>query len=233
MAAGRRTLEIPRPTQQVLANRDLEIGWVADEVDLFFVEIQGSAGFETTDHTKMTLNYASADGKKYRAIGTLLLQEGKIPAEKMSMQAIREYLRQATPEEVRRVLDYNESFVFFRIIDGGAHGCFDYEVTQHRSVALDQSVYPANAIGFLDVDRPAILPDGTIGTDGRISRIIFNQDTGGAIKGPGRVDLFWGSGVEEERLAGVMQTRGRLFLFVPKVRPSALFSAAVITNPLL
>jgi membrane-bound lytic murein transglycosylase A len=206
-------------TTGVLANRGLELGWVASEVDLFFIEIQGSASLVSLDQSRQTLNYEGANGRPYRAIGKLLVDEGRIPRDKISMQTIRQYLAEASAEEVRRVLDYNESFVFFRQIAGGARGCFDFEVTADRTVALDQSVFPANAIGFLDVERPSppaeekgFEPEST-----HIRRIIFNQDTGGAIKGPGRVDLFWGAGESAASHAGVMQTRGQLYLFMPKL----------------
>lgn len=192
------------------------IAWVKDEVDLFVIEVQGSGILKDTAGQRHTISYSEQNGHAYKAVGRLLIDENKIPKEKMSMNAIRGYLR-AHPAEVRRVLDYNPSFVFFRISDKGEiSGNINRPLTPGRSVATDHKVFPPALPLLLSVEKPSLDKDGNVTGSGRINRIVFNQDTGGAIRGPGRVDFYWGDGEEAEAMASIMQHEGRLLALVPK-----------------
>jgi membrane-bound lytic murein transglycosylase A len=198
-----------------LDGRGLEIAWVEDRVDLFFVEVQGSGAIRYPDGTELRIGYAGSNGRPYRSIGRLLIEEGRVPAERMSMQAIRAYLA-SNPHDVSRILDHNESYVFFRVLNSPPLGNLGVPVTGGRSIATDYRLFPPGALAFLETTRPAVDADGRVTEGAPLRRFVFNQDTGGAIRGAGRVDFFWGRGEEAERLAGPMQQRGRLFFLVPR-----------------
>lgn len=201
-----------------LAKRGLEIAWAKDPVDLFFVEIQGSGTLLLPDGKKKRIGYAGSNARPYRSIGSLLIGEGEIAPAQMSMQSLREWLA-ANPEERERVLGHNESYVFFRFLETGAVGSLGRPVTAERSIATDNSLFPPAALAFISTESP----HAVAGTDGSmqiawkpLDRFVLNQDTGGAIKGPGRVDVFWGQGPQATLSAGMMKQPGRLFFLVPK-----------------
>jgi membrane-bound lytic murein transglycosylase A len=201
--------------ENALAGRGLEIAWVEDRVDLFFVEIQGSGAIQFADGGELRIGYAGGNGRPYRAIGRLLIDEGHVPAERMSMQAIRTWLAE-NPSQVDRVLDYNPSVVFFRPLDTPPVGALGVPVTGGRSVATDLSLFPRGALAFLETTRPRLDSQGNVVPGEPLRRFVLNQDTGGAIRGPNRADFFWGRGAEAATLAGLMQQQGRLVLLVPR-----------------
>jgi membrane-bound lytic murein transglycosylase A len=197
--------------------RGREIAWARDPVELFFVEIQGSGALRLEGGGELRIGYAGANGRQYRSIGKLLIDEGRIPRERMSMQALREYLERH-PEEVERVLDHNESQVFFRVLDGPPVGSLGVPVTPGRSIATDHRLLPPGALGFLLTEIPTVGPDGATVAEGPLRRFVLNQDTGGAIRGAARADFFWGRGEEAARRAGLMNQPGRLYFLVPRDR---------------
>ncbi|MFL5346066.1 MAG: murein transglycosylase A [Hyalangium sp.] len=197
-----------------LSSQGLELAWAKDPVALFFVEVQGSGTLRLPDGTERRIGYAGSNGRPYRSIGSLLIQEGIIPREAMSMQALRAWLAANGPQ-CDRVLDYNESYVFFRYLEGSAVGSLGRPVTPGRSIATDSKLFPRGALAFLQTERPVALPDGTVQWQ-PLSRFVLNQDTGGAIKGAGHVDVFWGRGPEAELAAGLMKQKGRLVFLVPR-----------------
>jgi membrane-bound lytic murein transglycosylase A len=197
-----------------LEGRKLELAWAKDPVALFFVEVQGSGVLRLPDGTERRIGYAASNGRPYRSIGSLLIQEGLIPREAMSMQALRAWLA-ANPSQCNRVLDFNESFVFFRFLDTAAQGSLGRPVTPGRSIATDARLFPKGALAFIQTEYPVAVPGGTV--EWRpLSRFVLNQDTGGAIRGAGRVDVFWGRGPEAELAAGMMKQKGRLLFLVPR-----------------
>jgi membrane-bound lytic murein transglycosylase A len=201
-----------------LAGRGLELAWARDPVDVFFMEVQGSGTLRFPDGREQRVGYAGANGRAYRAIGRLLIDEGHVPREAMSMQAIREWLR-VHPAERQRVLQHNESYVFFRPLPGSPEGSLGRPLTPGRSVATDARLFPPGALAFLDTEQPERSPDGTVRWV-PLTRFVLNQDTGGAIRGPGRVDFFWGRGEGAAFAAGLMRQPGRLYFLVP--RPAAV-----------
>ena len=200
-------------TDPVLRGR--EIAWAKNEVDLFFLEVQGSGSLRYPDGMVRRIGYAGANGRAYRSIGKLLIDEGAIPRHRMSMQSLRTWLA-ANPDHVRRVLDFNQSVVFFRFLDGPPVGNLGFPVTPGRSVAVDQKLLPQGGFGFLVTDMPAPTADGGTVVEGPLTRFVLAQDTGGAIRGADRADFFWGPGLEAAGRAGVMKQPGRLFFFVPR-----------------
>jgi membrane-bound lytic murein transglycosylase A len=197
-----------------LSSQGLELAWAKDPVALFFVEVQGSGTLRLPDGSERRIGYAGSNGRPYRSIGSLLIQEGAITREAMSMQALRAWLAVNGPQ-CDRVLDFNESYVFFRFLEKSAVGSLGRPVTPGRSIATDAKLFPRGALAFLQTERPVALADGT--TEWKpLSRFVLNQDTGGAIKGAGRVDVFWGRGPEAELAAGLMKQKGRLLFLVPR-----------------
>jgi membrane-bound lytic murein transglycosylase A len=196
-----------------LEARGLELYWTRDPVDAFVLEIQGSGALRLPDGREVRVGYAAANGRPYRPIGRLLVDEGRLPRDAASLPAIRAWLADH-PEERDRVLRYNESYVFFRRLDGPPVGHLGVPVTPGRSVATDRRLFPPGALAFLVSERPRRAPDGHV-VWSPLARFVLNQDTGGAMRGPGRVDLFWGRGDEAELAAGLMRQAGRLYFLVP------------------
>jgi membrane-bound lytic murein transglycosylase A len=197
-----------------LAGRGLELAWARDPVDVFFMEIQGSGTLRFPDGREQRVGYAGANGRPYRAIGRLLIDEGQVPREAMSMQAIRAWLA-ANPGERQRVLRHNESYVFFRPLMGPPEGSLGRPLTPARSVATDARLFPRGALAFIETDVPQRAPDGAVRRV-PLARFVVNQDTGGAIRGAGRVDVFWGRGETAALAAGLMREPGRLYFLVPR-----------------
>lgn len=200
--------------QQAIDDIAEEIAWVKDPVDLFFLQIQGSGKICLDDGDTMNVHYHIANGHPYRSIGKLLIDEGKISRSEMSMQKIRSYLKNH-PDEVETILNYNPSYVFFRIEEDGPLGYLGVKLTPGRSIALDRRLFPPAALVFIETEKPAI-NDGQIDSWTEFSRFVLNQDTGGAIRGPGRADLFWGNGPYAEMAAGHMQHPGKLYFLILK-----------------
>ncbi len=188
------------------------MGYVDDPVDAFFLHVQGSGTLVFPDGGRVRAGYALTNGRPYRSIGRLLIDDGLVSREEMSMQAIRAYLEE-NPDELRRVLGYNPSYVFFRALpaDGGPLGCYGEPVTGGRSIATDRRLFPAPVMAWIDAAIPAVE-----GEDVSVSRFVLNQDTGGSIRGPGRVDLFFGQGDVAGELAGRTKHTGELYFLLPK-----------------
>lgn len=197
-----------------LARRGRVLAWARDPVDVFFMEVEGSGTLRLPDGREIRVGYAATNGRPYRSIGRLLIDERRMPREAVSMQSIRAWLA-AHPEERSRVLRYNESFVFFSRRAAPPLGSLGVPLTPERSIATDSRLFPPGALAFVRAERPALLEEGRVGWR-PLSRFVLNQDTGGAIRGPGRVDVFWGRGMDAELAASLMQQQGELYFLVPK-----------------
>jgi membrane-bound lytic murein transglycosylase A len=144
------------------------------------------------------------------------MEQGLITREEMSMQAIRRVLAER-PEMVEEVLNYNPSYVFFRDLgDGPLLGSINTPITPGRTLALDSRLFPPGAIAWIKASKPKVNDKGEIVSWEAFSRFVLNQDTGGAIKGSGRADLFWGSGPYAELAAGHMRHEGELYILIKK-----------------
>ncbi len=191
------------------------LAWVKDEVGLFFLQIQGSGKIFLENGSVLNVHYHTANGHPYRSIGKLLIDKGKIPRNEMSMQRIRTYLHDH-PDEVEAILHYNPSYVFFKIEKDGPLGYLSVKLTPGRSIALDRRIFPPAALCFIETKIPFVDGVGKIYSWNDSNRFTLNQDTGGAIRGAGRADLFWGNGAYAEIAAGHMQHRGDLYFLVLK-----------------
>lgn len=202
-------------TDHALAGRAPVLAWVEDPVALFFLHIQGSGRIALAEGGTLRLHYHATNGRPYRSIGRLLIDRGAIPADQMSMQAIRAYLH-AHPRERDAVLAHNPSYVFFETVDAGPLGSLGVALTPGRSVATDPRHFPRGALAFVQSRKPLAAGQKEIAEWVPFSRFVLNQDTGGAIRGPGRADLFWGDGPYAELAAGHMQHPGHLYFLVRK-----------------
>ena len=192
-----------------LARQGLELVWVDDPVDAFFLEIQGSGRVRLQGGGTIRVGYDGSNGKSYVAVGRLLIERGDIAREQLTMASIRSWMKQhrKAGAALRRE---NPSFVFFREIAGdGPIGAERVVLTAGRSLAVDRRFIPLGLPIWLEAQQRY--------APGAIRRLVIAQDAGGAIKGPVRGDLFWGHGTAAAAGAGAMNARGRYYLLVPRV----------------
>jgi len=201
--------------ERVLKGKGLEMAWLRDPLDVAFLHIQGSGRLTLSDGKDLLVQYQASNGRPYRSIGRHMIERGFLAREEMSMQAIRKYLT-SNPEVLDEVLNHNPSYVFFRQVENGPLGSLGVLLTPGRSVALDPRVFPRGALGFISSQKPLINDKGAIMGWTKFSRFVLNQDSGGAIKGAGRTDIFWGSGPYAELAAGHMQHEGDLYILIKK-----------------
>jgi membrane-bound lytic murein transglycosylase A len=198
-----------------LRGRGLEIAWVKDPIELFFLHIQGSGIVSLPDGGRLNVGYAAQNGWPYRSIGRLLIDNGKVAKEEMSMQRLRRYFAD-NPRERDEVFAYNESYVFFRVNQGGALGSLEVPVTAGRSIATDARLFPKGALAFIQTHIPVIDMEGQLAGWRPIARFVLNQDTGGAIRGLQRADIYFGTGDEAAGPAGYMNSSGKMFFLLLK-----------------
>ena len=187
-----------------------EIAWVDDEIDLFFLHIQGSGQVELDDGERIRVGYADQNGHPFRSLGRALIERGEIPAERASMQGIKDWARR-NPKKVQRYLDRNPSYVFFRALPNdlpGPLGALGVPLTPERSIAVDSRVVPLGVPVYLSTSYP--------NTAEPLNRLMVAQDTGGAIAGAVRADFFWGFGDAAGAQAGKMRQSGKMWVLLPK-----------------
>jgi len=208
----------------MLQNKKLEVVWV-DPIDAFFLHIQGSGTVELADGSRVLLRYADQNGHQYQSIGKFL--RDKIPAEKLNSMEIEKYLRSLDANAVSQILYKNPSYVFFEEKAGKPITAWQTEVVSGRTIATDVREFPPGAIGLLIFESPVFTsPEATEPAFWTTkTRLVLNHDTGGAIKGGARVDLFWGSGDDAKRHASWIRHRARLYFPVPIPKGTALLPA--------
>ncbi|MEM1005353.1 MAG: murein transglycosylase A [Pseudomonadota bacterium] len=202
-------------TGDVMQGRGLEIAWVDDPVELFFLQIQGSGRVRLPDGSMLRVGYGGANGHPYRSIGAELIRRGALGAHEVSAQMIRSWVRK-NPEAGAELLFHNPSYVFFREVtrvapELGPLGAMNRSVTTMRSIAADPAYTPLGAPVWLEKD----------GQD-PLRRLMIAQDTGAAIKGAQRADIFFGTGDEAGQAAGRLKDPGRMVVLLPIQRAYAL-----------
>ncbi len=187
-----------------------ELLWVDDQVDAFFLQVQGSGIVALPDGRLEAIGYSDQNGHPYVSIGRVLVDRGELPLETVSLFSIRDWLERH-PEYAHALLDENPSYVFFQsrgaASGDGPLGTLGVSLTAERSIAVDPSVIPLGSLVWLSTT----LPDGSA-----YERLMVAQDTGGAIRGGPRADIFFGRGARAEQLAGTQRSRGRLFVLMPR-----------------
>lgn len=192
----------------LLKGRGLEIAWIDDPVDAFFLQVQGSGRIALDDGSKIRVGYGGRNGHEYRSIGQELVRRGIFEPHQVSAQMIRSWVRK-NPEEGTDLLKHNPSFIFFREVsevpaDKGPLGAMNRPVTALRSVAVDPDFVPLGAPVWMEKDGAEPM-----------RRVMIAQDTGSAIKGAQRADIFFGSGAEAGRAAGRVRDPGRMVVLLP------------------
>jgi membrane-bound lytic murein transglycosylase A len=196
-----------------LAGRDLELVWVDDPIDAFFLQIQGSGRVQLDDGSEMRVGYAAQNGHPYFAIGKDLIERGALTKETVSMQTIRQWL-EAHPDEADDVMARNASYVFFEELKGeGPLGAKGIVLTPGRSLAVDLKHWPLGVPLWLDAEAPSPHPNEP---NRPLRRLVMAQDTGGAIRGVVRGDVFWGHDEDAAEIAGRMKHRGRMWVLLPR-----------------
>jgi membrane-bound lytic murein transglycosylase A len=194
----------PEIEDGAIADKAPILAWAADNIDLFFLEIQGSGRVRFPDGSVMRLGYADQNGRDYVAIGRLLRERNILPPGGANMQAIKAWMR-ANPDQGRELMRENLSYIFFKELTGpGPVGALNVPVSPRATVAADPKFVPLGAPVFLAMDRPEAYG------------FWVAQDTGGAIKGANRFDTFWGAGVDATQIAGGMAAKGVAWILVPK-----------------
>jgi membrane-bound lytic murein transglycosylase A len=210
---GRRVVPYPDRAQladgKLLAGRELL--WVDSAIDAFFLQIQGSGRVRLEDGSIVRLAYADVNGRPYRAIGRYLVDKGEMTVEQATAPALREWLA-SHPERQPEVFNHNPSVVFFReeaLPDAsvGPKGALGVPLTPGRSIAVDPGLLPLGAPMFLSTTHPV--------SNAPLQRLVVAQDTGGAIRGAPRADLFWGWGADAAEGAGRMRAQGSMWLLWP------------------
>lgn len=196
----------------VLTGQAKPLLWVNSRMDRFFLEIQGSGYVDMEGGSRVMVGYAGQNGRPYQSIGRYLVEQGAFSKEQASMQKIREFLSEH-PEAIDKTLNHNASFIFFKELDSnlaiGAQGAY---LTPGYSLAVDRHYIPLGVPILLDTTYP----DPTSGQDKKFNRLVVAQDTGGAIKGRVRGDVFWGDLTNAAEIAGHMNQKGRYWLLLPK-----------------
>ncbi len=198
-----------------LDGQHLEICWIKDATDALFIQIQGSARIRLEDGTLLRINYDSHNGYPYTPVGRILIERNLVPRDEMSMQRIREWIR-ANPDGAKELRRQNRSFVFFRIVGldderepSGAQGV---PLMPGRSIAVDKALHVYGTPFFIEGD----LPIDAARSNTAFRRLMIAQDTGSAIVGPARADLYWGAGDQAGRVAGRLRHAARFTMLIPR-----------------
>jgi membrane-bound lytic murein transglycosylase A len=199
----------------VIGGRGLEICWLKDPTDLLFAQIQGSARIKLEDGSTLRINYDAHNGYPYTAVGRILIDRGVIPKEQMSMQKIREWMEQ-NPDGAKELRRQNRSYVFFREVQlsdkDEAVGAQGVPLTPGRSIAVDKSLHVYGTPFFIEGE----LPIDSEHSKTPFRRLMIAQDTGSAIVGPARADLYFGAGADAGKVSGRLRHNMRFVMLVPK-----------------
>jgi membrane-bound lytic murein transglycosylase A len=209
----------PDPTQYdraqieggALTGKKLELLWVSDRVEAFFLQVQGSGRVRLENGEVVRVGFAGTNERPYVSIGKAMVDAGIMTKEQASLQSIRAYLN-GHPDEIDGWLHKNPRYVFFKEskadANAGPIGALQVPLTAGRSVAVDPAFVPLGLPVWLDTTQPV--------TNAPLQRLVVAQDKGSAIKSPGRIDLFWGAGHEAEAMAGPMRQQGTYWVIVPR-----------------
>ena len=216
----------PHPTRAQLEGRDglgsgksilrgQELVWLSDRLEAFLVQVQGSAKLKMTDGTTMSVGYNGTTNYPYVSIGGQLVKDGVFAKESLTLPKVLDYFA-ANPQKLNKYLPRNNRFIFFRETNGKPPtGSLGVPVTGDRSIATDKSIMPPGALALIVAPIPDVEPTGEIATK-VVSRYVLDQDTGSAIKGAGRVDIFLGGGEVAGERAGLLNGKGSLFYLLLK-----------------
>ena len=216
----------PHPTRLQLEGRSglafgqsrlqgMELVWLRDRLEAYLVQVQGSARLEMTDGTPFTVGYAGHTDHPYVSLGKELIKDGLIRKENLNLPNLINFFKHC-PTALDEYIPRNNRFVFFQNTQGSAPtGSLGLPVMPERSVATDKSLMPPGALGLVSTSLPFVQANGKVAQQ-FVNRYVLDQDTGGAIRGPGRVDIFMGTGSRAGTLAGLINSEGQFYYLLLK-----------------
>ena len=200
----------------VLRGQGLEVAWLKDDLERFFLHIQGSGMLEFSDGSRQGVGYQGSNQHSYTGIGKLMIQDGAIEVAQGSMQGIKKYFVDH-PQDIAKYLYQNKRYIFFTLNDDeGPRGSGGGELVGGRSIATDKSIYPAGGLAFIKIRQPVLNENNEIIRWQPISRFVVDQDTGSAIRGAGRGDLYFGTGQKAGAKAGRYHERGEVYYLIKR-----------------
>jgi membrane-bound lytic murein transglycosylase A len=201
-------------SEGALKGKGLEIAWAKDPLDIFYLQVQGSGWLELPDGRRLRVRYAANNGQPYRSVGLHMIEKGLVPRKDFTREIMAAYLN-GRPRERQEILNHNPRYVFFDLDagpqSGFAFGSLRVPLTPWRSVATDPALFPRGALAWVEV--PGEQP---------VTRFVVNQDEGGAIKGPARVDYFVGAEPEAEAFAVKFWRKGKIYFLVRKAKADSV-----------
>ncbi|QPJ61782.1 MAG: hypothetical protein G3M70_07755 [Candidatus Nitronauta litoralis] len=218
LVASTRPLELTREAidgREVLADKNLEVAWLKDQMEGYFLHIQGSGFLQFEDGQLEAVQYMGSNERPYKSVGRMMINEGIITTGQGSMQGIKRYFREH-PEDIPKYLFKNERYIFFGMGGNGPRGSTGAELIGGRAIATDKTLYPGGGLVFITADKPILNSSNKIVDWQPFSRFVLDQDTGSAIKGRGRADLYFGIGEKAGAQAGRFMKRGKMFYLVVK-----------------
>ncbi|MDH5763016.1 MAG: MltA domain-containing protein [Nitrospinota bacterium] len=198
-----------------LSNQQLELAWLKDDLERYFLHIQGSGYLAFPDGSLQAVQYMGSNHYPYHSVGRQMIQDGAIEPAQGSMQGMKQYFREH-PEDIDKYLFRNNRYIFFKMSDSGPRGSGGAELIAGRSIATDKSLYPAGGLAYITVEKPILNDELEITGWQKVSRFVVDQDTGAAIKGPGRVDLYFGVGEPAGAAAGHYKRTGAMIYLLKK-----------------
>lgn len=197
-----------REIEQTGMLRGQEVAWMADPFEAYITHVQGSAKLRLPDGTLATLGYAATNGHEYQSVGQQMIKDGVVSSSGLSLKAMIDYFK-ANPQQIDKYINVNPRYVFFRTDQGDPRGSLNEPVIPMRSIATDKSIYPRGSLTLVKTRLPRSASGGI--SKAPYTGFALDQDTGGAIRAPGRCDVYMGVGDEAGRMAGQVYEEGTLY----------------------
>ncbi|MFQ6067442.1 MAG: MltA domain-containing protein [bacterium] len=201
--------------EKVLKGKNLELVYLKSKLDRFYLMIEGSGKIMLEDGKSFWANYAANNGRPYTSVGKLLREDGKVSPGELTLQGIKKYFAHH-PQEIDHYLNQNQRFIFHRKEEDGPYGAPEIKLTPLRSLAVDKSIFPLGALAYIQYQAPRLNKAGKVEGEAEYSHFVFCQDSGVAIRGPGRADLYFGEGDQVLKRAERTKSWGRLYFLVKK-----------------
>lgn len=186
-----------------------------DPIDAFFLQVQGSGTIELENGDKLDLVFDGSNGRAYSSVGKLLSEKGILEKDKVTLASLEKYLRSLSAEQLQDTLNLNESYIYFKVSDKKSLTTLGNEAVPGRTIATDGALFSKGLLAYMEFEKPTSIENENVEFL-PTSRFVLDQDTGSAIKGSGRIDLYWGEGDLAKAYAGVMKGRARLYYLLPK-----------------
>jgi membrane-bound lytic murein transglycosylase A len=199
--------------EKVLAGKGYEVAYLKDPLECYLIHVQGSGTVILPDGKTLNLHFAGSNYLPYSSLREEMLKDGLLSPDNASMESISAYFNHR-PQKLQRYLNRNKRYTFFNIVEGGIVGSLGVELVPERSIATDRQIFPSGALSYIVTSVPSTSTKKTVPW----SQFVLNQDEGGAIKGPHRIDIFWGAGSSAEYIAHHMNHPGELYFLVLKNR---------------